>query len=226
MAFGLTLAVLSLCCKPQLARVCIGSLYCDAGGARAPSWARVAVGPLCCGADKPSWPKPKLRLGAPPQPGRPPRQRQIADIAEYSADGLVLKDRVPLDCVDDSVLRTLVTRSAEPALVFFTDDSGECLLAEALLERSGAEHRKQTRLGLTPGPDQLRIVKAPMASCGRLFTWTRSQGQPLSTQRFPACVIFVRGSPVATLLGTFTPQELGHFIYNALSKSSGSVPRF
>eukprot|EP00962_Isochrysis_galbana_P058719 scaffold31895_cov157-Isochrysis_galbana.AAC.2 len=168
--------------------------------------------------DTPAWPKPKLRFQAqrpPPREGLGSRRQQASDIAEYTADGLRLKERVPLEHIDDSSLRTLVTRSAEPALVFFTDGSAECLLAEAVLERSGAERRRDSRLGET---DQLRMVRASMSDSGRLFAWTRSQGQPLSLNNFPACVLFVRGSPVATLFGPFTHQELARFIYNGFNK--------
>jgi hypothetical protein len=153
----------------------------------------------------------------PPPQGLDSRRQQASDIAEYTADGLRLKERVPLEHIDDSSLRSLVTRSAEPALVFFTDGSAQCLLAEAVLERSGAERRRESRLGET---DQLRMVRASMSDSGRLFAWTRSQGQPLSLNNFPACVLFVRGSPVATLFGTFTHQELARFIYNGFSKTT------
>ncbi|EOD30051.1 hypothetical protein EMIHUDRAFT_462922 [Emiliania huxleyi CCMP1516] len=58
------------------------------------------------------------------------------------------------------------------------------------------------------------LEEAPISSCGRLWQWTRSQGQPL--QSLPVCVLFVRGSPVATLAaGDFTPELLMKWSYLA-----------
>ena len=209
----------------MLAALCPNALVlfcCTACPARAGLHPICSVGPSGpTNGETPSWPRPKLRVKAMPPPPVHQREsnqrRQTADIAEYTADGLRLKERVALELVDDSRLRTLVVRSAEPALVFFSNGSGECLLAEALLERSGAERQRQVRYRES---DQLRIMKAPIATCGRLFAWTRSQGQPLSFGRFPACVLFVRGSPVSTLFGSFTQQELARFLEDGFSKVS------
>ncbi|EOD30289.1 hypothetical protein EMIHUDRAFT_456636 [Emiliania huxleyi CCMP1516] len=120
------------------------------------------------------------------------QQQQLEEVVEEEL----------LEEVSDACLSSLIHRSSSPAIVLFSDGSrGSALLEGMFIEssrRSGG----------------LRVVKAPISSCGRLWQWTRSQGQPL--QSLPVCVLFVRGSPVATLAaGDFTPELLMKWSYLA-----------
>lgn len=194
----------------------------------------------------PVWPTPKLRAVPPrapeeqtvagatmlrPPPPRPfsPRPPVHAEYAAVDSSGashnLVIDsyyltntatrphDHARLVVVDDRDLRWLCINSAEPTLIFFTDGGIDCARAEMVLERSYGEQQERRQMGAI---ERLQMFKAPLHSTTRLFSWTRSKGQPLG--RAPACVLYIRGSPVATIFGSFTPEALAQFIFNHMGR--------